>query len=161
MQTRRQKLLPLERRTGEGGTLQHKNVSLERPALVFTHDKTRRSYNRQNNDQRAQHPGTRDNYHQVTKQRRNKRSMQPRQTNKKKERKKDYHRLSVTSFFFPRFRDLLIHFERKIAFLFQTLFRFQSVINQAGNVTTSQRTNRTPEIRLEHIPSWSQANIYI
>lgn len=64
--------------------------------------------------------------------------------------------------FFPRFRVLLIHFERKIAFSFQTLFRFQLVINQAANVTTSQRTNRTPEIRLEHIPSWSQAKkIYI
>lgn len=30
------------------------------------------------------------------------------------------------------------------------------VINQAANVTISQKTNRTPEIRLEHIPSWSQ-----
>lgn len=97
----------------------------------------------------------------MTKQRRNKCSTQPRQTKKTESRK----RLSQTScyfFFSPRFRVLLIHFERKIAFSFQTLFRFQLVINQAANVTTSQRTNRTPEIRLEHIPSWSQAKkIYI
>lgn len=78
-------------------------------------------------------------------------------TNQKQRAEKDYHRLSVT-FFFPRFRVLLIHFERKIAFFFfRTLFSLQLVINQAANVTISQRTNRTPEIRLEHIPSWSQA----
>lgn len=77
-------------------------------------------------------------------------------TNQKTKPKK-----TITDFllllFFPRLRVLLIHFERKIAFFFRTLFRFQLVINQAADVTISQRTNRTPEIRLEHIPSWSQA----
>lgn len=47
--------------------------------------------------------------------------------------------------------------EKNCFFFFRTLFSLQLVINQAANVTISQRTNRTPEIRLEHIPSWSQA----
>lgn len=91
---------------------------------------------------------------------------QTRHATKTNQKTKSRKRLSQTScyfFFFPRLRVLLIHFERKIAFFFRTLFSLQLVINQAANVTISQRTNRTPEIRLEHIPSWSQAkkNMYI
>lgn len=106
--------------------------------------------------ERAQHPGTHDNYHQVTKQRRNKRGTQPRQT-KKQRAEKDYHRLSVTSFFFLDYEFCSFTSREKLLFFFRTLFSLQLVINQAANVTISQRTNRTPEIRLEHIPSWSQA----
>lgn len=84
-------------------------------------------------------------------------------TNQKQRAEKDYHRLSVTSFFFLDYEFCSFTSREKLLFFFRTLFSLQLVINQAANVTISQRTNRTPEIRLEHIPSWSQAkkNMYI
>lgn len=97
----------------------------------------------------------------MTKQRRNKRGTQPRQT-KNKEPKK-----TITDFlllfFFLDLEFCSFTSREKLLFFFRTLFSLQLVINQAANVTISQRTNRTPEIRLEHIPSWSQAkkNMYI
>lgn len=64
-------------------------------------------------------------------------------------------------FFSPRFRVLLIHFERKKIFFFQTLFCFRSIINQAANVTISPKTNRATEIRLNtsgrgHKKNWGR-----
>lgn len=91
---------------------------------------------------------------------------QTRHATKTNQKTKSRKRLSQTFCYFFFFLDLefcSFTSREKLLFFFRTLFSLQLVINQAANVTISQRTNRTPEIRLEHIPSWSQAkkNMYI
>lgn len=107
--------------------------------------------------EREQHPGTCDSHH-VTK-RKIKRREHATQTNQKQSRKK-----TITDFlllfFSPRFRVLLIHFERKKKFFFfPNPFLFS-----VGNLPSSKRYNLAKDKqgnrnKTEHIRSWSQKKI--
>lgn len=72
-------------------------------------------------------------------------------TNQKQRAEKDYHRLSVT-FFFPRFRVLLIHFERKIAFFFSNSFQ-----SSVGNKPSSKCDNLTKDKQDTRNKTWTHS----
>lgn len=101
--------------------------------------------------ERAQHPGTHDNYHQVTKQRRNKRGTQPRQT-KKQRAEKDYHRLSVTSFFFLNYEFCSFTSREKLLFFFSNSFS-----SSVGNKPSSKCDNLTKDKQDTRNKTWTHS----